>query len=169
MLPVSARDKSPSILYSTIFASLKFCGISLRDYFYRSSVRSCVYPLILEEVILFPLSGLIPETAVLFWHPAAVLLFLPQPTIFLVRNDAALSTLGDWREQLILLNPTQILGFFVLAKVSPIHPSQPLLQPLVKSRDIFLSFLLFSFEVKMEDISHWLWCLYLLHFAALEF
>lgn len=127
MLPVLTRDRSLSMPPTTIFASLQFCGISLRDYFYHPSVHSYVYPLILEEVIPFPLSGLMPETAVLFWHSAAILLFLSQLTISLARNDAALPTLGDSREQLILLNPTKFLGFLVLAKVSPIHPSQPFL------------------------------------------
>lgn len=126
---VPSLDKRHITLHAspTIFASLQFCGISLRDYFYHPSAHSYVYALILEEVIPFPLSGPIPETAVLSWHSAAILLFLFQPTIFLARNDAALSTLGDCSKRLILLNPTKFLGFLVLAKVSPIHPSQTLL------------------------------------------
>lgn len=75
LLPILIEDKSFSLPLLTVFASLQFCGISLRDYFYHPSVHSCIYPLMLDKVIPFPLSGLIPEIAALFWHSATILLF----------------------------------------------------------------------------------------------
>lgn len=89
MMFLTLPNHSPYLL-PTISASLQFCGLSPIDYFYHPSVHSCVYPLILEEIISFPLIGLIPEAAVLLWHlDAVILLSLSQLTVFLTRNSAS--------------------------------------------------------------------------------
>lgn len=91
-------------------ASLQYCGISLRDYFSHPSVHACVYPLMLDKVIPSPLwtvswdSSVIPD---LCWYSVIAEIFsatLPQPTICLVWDDAALFTVDDCGEQFIPQN-----------------------------------------------------------------
>lgn len=153
----------------TICASLQYCGISLRDYFSHPSVHTCAYPLMLDKVIPCPLwtvswdSSVILDLCCYSVISERFSAILPQPTICLVWNDAAVSTVDDMEGNLFLRT---LFSFLNLAEVSLIHPSWPFLWPLVKSS----AMLFFSLsQVKVKDILCWLWCLSLLHFTVLEF
>lgn len=166
-------NHSPHRSLLALFQQL--CWISLRDYWYHPSVRSCVYPLSLERVVPFPLSGLSPQTAVLCWHAAAILLLKenafpkekkrkkeihPQLTASLPKNGKA--TLGDCTESkssfstslhfLACLVPCSLYNTIPILLLYNLFCSHYSVQG--QAPFLSLSFLLFFFSNKLENIPH---------------